>query len=62
MIEKNALTSENFGYKGTFKTLEKELKKAIRERDELADNKVKMLEQNTLKDVEYQKTVDDFKS
>ena len=44
MIEKNALTSENFGYKGTFKTLEKELKKAIRERDELADNKVKMLE------------------
>lgn len=30
---KNALENENVGYKTTFKTIEKELKKAIGEKD-----------------------------
>lgn len=33
-IEKTALQNENANYKTTFKTLEKELKKTVRERDE----------------------------
>ncbi len=37
IIEKNAIIQENVGFKGTYKILEKELRKAVRELDDLRE-------------------------